>query len=167
VCTGVSIKCAPYSFPSSYSPVQSLSFFLQISFLLVFLFFKLKFIFYSLFYLFTFQTLSPFPVSPLQTPIPLPSLLRLWGSSPLPTTPTSAHWHSPTQGHWAPQDQGPPLPLMPDKSILLHTQLEPWVPPCVLFSCGLVPGSAGGYSWLILLFFLWGCKPLPFLQSFP
>ena len=25
---------------------------------------------------------------------------------------------------------------------------------------GLVPGIPGGSGWLILLFFLWGCKPL-------
>jgi hypothetical protein len=37
--------------------------------------------------------------------------------------------------HWGikpPQDQGPLLPLMPNNP-LLHMQLEPWVPPCVLF----------------------------------
>ena len=32
---------------------------------------------------------------------------------------------------------------------------------------GLVPGISGGSAWLILLFFLWGCKPLQLLQSFP
>jgi hypothetical protein len=32
---------------------------------------------------------------------------------------------------------------------------------------GLVPGSFGERSgWFILLFFLWGCKPLRLLQSF-
>jgi hypothetical protein len=31
---------------------------------------------------------------------------------------------------------------------------------------GLVPGSSWGSGWLILLFFLWGCKPLKLLQSF-
>jgi hypothetical protein len=30
---------------------------------------------------------------------------------------------------------------------------------------GLVPGSSGDVHWLILLFFLWGCKPLLLLQS--
>jgi hypothetical protein len=32
---------------------------------------------------------------------------------------------------------------------------------------GLVPESSGGYGWFILLFFLWGCKHLQLLQSFP
>ena len=31
---------------------------------------------------------------------------------------------------------------------------------------GLVPGSSGESGWLILLFLLWGCKPLQLLQSF-
>jgi hypothetical protein len=78
------------------------------------------FIFYWLFYLFTFQMLSPFPVSPLQTfPIPLPpasmrvlpphSLPPLYPSIPL-------HW-----GIEPSQDQGPPLLLMPDKAICCYS----------------------------------------------
>ena len=31
---------------------------------------------------------------------------------------------------------------------------------------GLVPGSSGGTGWYILLFLLWGCKPLQLLGSF-
>jgi hypothetical protein len=31
---------------------------------------------------------------------------------------------------------------------------------------GLLPESSGGSDWLILLFFLWGCKPLQLLRSF-
>jgi hypothetical protein len=31
---------------------------------------------------------------------------------------------------------------------------------------GLVPGSSEGSCWLILFFFLWGCKPFQLLQSF-
>jgi hypothetical protein len=31
---------------------------------------------------------------------------------------------------------------------------------------GLAPRRSGGYGWLILLFFLWGCKPLQLLHSF-
>ena len=30
---------------------------------------------------------------------------------------------------------------------------------------GLVPGSFGGTGWFILLFLLWGCKPLQLLGS--
>ena len=36
--------------------------------------------------------LSPFPVSPLKTPYPLPLLTN-------PPTPTSWPWHSPVLGH--------------------------------------------------------------------
>jgi hypothetical protein len=31
---------------------------------------------------------------------------------------------------------------------------------------GLVPGSSGCTGWFILLFLLWGCKPLQLLESF-
>jgi hypothetical protein len=69
--------------------------------------------------------------------------------------------------HWGiqPSQDQVPLLLMPDKDIL-----------CYICSWGhrslhvdslfgsLVPGSFGGSSWLIL-FFLWGCKPLQLLTS--
>ena len=58
----------------------------------------LLFFFNWLFYLFTFQMLSPFLASPLQTPIPFPLTLILWGNSHTPPT-TS-------------QDQEPPFPLI-------------------------------------------------------
>lgn len=51
-----------------------------------------------IFYLFTFQTLSPFPVSPPEIPYANPPLLHLWGCSltNLPTPPpTSPPWYSP------------------------------------------------------------------------
>jgi hypothetical protein len=51
---------------------------------------------------------------------------------------------------------------------LLHMCLKPWVPPCVLFGWLFSPWELWGESgWLILLFFLWGCKPLQLLHSFP
>jgi hypothetical protein len=31
---------------------------------------------------------------------------------------------------------------------------------------GLIPGSSGGAGWFILLFLLWGCKPLQLLGIF-
>jgi hypothetical protein len=69
--------------------------------------------------------------------------------------------HFPTPQHQA--FMGPkassPIDVWQDHP-LLHIRLVPWVTPCVLF--GLDPGSSG---WLIL-FFLWGCKPLQLLQSF-
>ena len=62
--------------------------------------------------------------------------------------------------HWGiepSQDQEPPLPLMPDKTILCyicgwsHGSLQ-------VYSLvdGLVPGSSGVSGWFILLFLLWG-----------
>jgi hypothetical protein len=51
-------------------------------------------------------------------------------------------------------------------------QLKPWVSPCVFFGWFSPWELWAGYReresvWLILLFFLWGCKPLQFLQSSP
>jgi hypothetical protein len=46
---------------------------------------------------------------------------------------------------------------------LLHMQLEL----CLLFCWWLSPWEFWGWSGcLILLFFLWSCKPIQFLQSF-
>jgi hypothetical protein len=65
------------------------------------------------------------------------------------------------------QDQGRLLSLLSHKAILCyicgwkHGSLH--VYPLV---CGLVPGSSGGTGWLILLFFLRGCKPLQLLCPF-
>jgi hypothetical protein len=120
-------------------------------------------IFYWIFSLFTFQILSPFLLHPLH---PTLSLL-LWMCSPIhQPTPTflSLYW-----GFKPSQDQGPFLLLMSNKAILCyicswsHGTLHVYS----LFD-GLVPGSSGGgvSGWLILLFFLWGCKPLHLLQSF-
>jgi hypothetical protein len=110
--------------------------------------------------------LSPFPIShppnslfhlphscfyehvPLHThplPPPCPQIPLYWGIKPS-------------------QDQGPLLPLMPDKAILCYIcswscgslHVYSWVG-------GLDPGSFG---WLTLLFFLWGCEPLQLLRSF-
>ena len=67
-----------------------------------------------------------------------------------------------------PQDQGPPLPLMPDKEILFY--ICSWSHRSLNVHSlvgGLVLGSSGTSDWLILLFFLLGCKPLKPLQSFP
>jgi hypothetical protein len=38
---------------------------------------------------------------------------------------------------------------------------------CTPWFGGSVPGSSGDSGWLMLSFFLWGCKPLQLLQSFP
>jgi hypothetical protein len=128
--------------------------------------------FYWLFYLFTFQMLSPFLVSPLKTPYfttPPPPLQFYEGDAPS-THPLPLHQPSiPLCWGMEPsQDQGSPLPLMPYKAILWdicgwsHGSLHVYS-----LVSSLVPGSSGESGWLILLFFLWGCKPLQLLQSFP
>jgi hypothetical protein len=58
--------------------------------------------------------------------------------------------------------------LMPDKGILCYICRWSHGSLHVYFLVdGLVPGRSGGSGWLILLFLLWGCKPLQLLQSFP
>jgi hypothetical protein len=106
--------------------------------------------------------LSQFPLQKPLIPSPPPASMRV---PTHPTThsltPTSLPWHSPSQ------NQGPLLQLMPNKAILCyicgwsHGSLHVYS-----FVGGLVPGSSGGSGWLTLLFFLWGWKPLQFLQSF-
>jgi hypothetical protein len=65
-----------------------------------------------------------------------------------------------------PQDQGAPLPLMPDKAILCYTCVGSHGSHHVYTLIGgLVPERFAVSGWLILLFFLWGCKLLQPLQS--
>ena len=114
--------------------------------------------------------LSPFPVPLPQTPYLLPSTYFYEGTHPpiyslLPYCPSiPLHW-----GIKSPQDQGPPLPLIPDKAI--HCYICSWSHGSLhVYSWvgGLVPGRSGGRGsdWLILLFFLWVCNLLQLLQSF-
>ena len=73
-------------------------------------------------YAFTWFHLQKLPILS-----PLPMLIN-------PPTPTSWPWHSPTLGHRA--FIGPRASPPIDDRLgypLLHMQLEPWVPPCVLF----------------------------------
>ena len=61
-----------------------------------------------------------------------------------PPTPASLAWHSPVLGHQA--FTGPrasPSIDVQQGHPLLHMQLEPWAPPCVLFG-GLLPGRSQG-----------------------
>ena len=111
--------------------------------------------------------LSLFLVSSLETPYPFsPSPCFCEGASP-PSFPLLAfplHW-----GIKPLQDQGPLLPLMRDKTILCyicswsHESLHVYS-----LDGGLAPGSSGGWGsgWLILLFFLWGCKSLSYFSPF-
>jgi hypothetical protein len=72
--------------------------------------------------------------------------------------------------HWdikPSQDQGPLLSLMSNKAILCY--IFGWrYEPLLVYSLvsGLVPGNSGVTGWLILLFLLWGCKPLQLLGAF-
>jgi hypothetical protein len=104
-------------------------------------------------------SLLPLPPSPcLYEGASLPACLLL---PPCPCIPL--HW-----GIQPPQNQGFPLPMMPDKAILCyicswsHGSLQ-------VYSLvgSLVPGNSGGSGWLILLLFLWGCKPIQLLQPLP
>jgi len=92
-----------------------------------------------IFYVFTFQMLSPFLV-----PHPLPIPLLLWGCSPT-HTPTSTPWHSPTLGIKQPRAKGFSSHWCPTR---LHMQLEPWIPPCVLFVWWSSPWEFWGF-WLV------------------
>jgi len=103
-------------------------------------------IFYWVFYLFTFQMLSPFQVSPRQTPYPILPPSASVRVLPHPST------HScltaltfPYTGHWALQDQQPPLPLMTGKA--LFSYISSWSHGSHhLYSLdgGLVRGSSRG-----------------------
>jgi hypothetical protein len=78
---------------------------------------KIYFTFFKIwiFHLFTFQMLSPFLISTLQTPYPNLLTLLLWGCSP--TYPLLSQGAS-IPLHWGikpSQDQEHPFPLMPDK----------------------------------------------------
>ena len=79
--------------------------------------------------------------------------------------------HSQIPLHWGiepSQNQGPLLPWLTDKAILFY--ICGWSYGSLHVHSlvgGLVPGSSGGSGFLILLFFLWSCKPLQLLQSFP
>jgi hypothetical protein len=105
------------------------------------------------------------PPNPHSHPLPLP--LR-WCSSTHPPTHNCftvlalpLYW-----GIKSSQDQGPPLPLMPDKAIFFYICI--WSQGSLnVYSLvsGLFPGSSGRSGQLIL-FLLRGCKPLQLLQSF-
>ena len=86
----------------------------------------------------------PFPSFPSENPYPF--------SPPpahQPSTPASCSWHSPILGHitfTGPRDS--PLTHDLQGHPLLNMQLEPWVPPCVLFGWWFGPWELWGY-WLV------------------
>jgi hypothetical protein len=102
------------------------------------------------------------PHPPTQFPLPL----LPWEYSPThPPTPTSLPQHCPINAFTGP---GLPLSLMPDKVILRYIcstnhgslHVYAWVG-------GLVLERSGRSCCLILLFLLWGCKPLQPFNSPP
>jgi hypothetical protein len=131
--------------------------------------FSFLFIFYWIFSLFTFQMLSPFPISlpPRKTlsQIPSPASMRVFlHPTTHPPTPTSV---PSIPLHWGIYQTfiGPRTSLPIDAwqgHPLLHIQLEL----CVLLCWWLSPWEFWSSGCLILLFFLWDCKPLQILQYF-
>ena len=107
--------------------------------------------------------LSPFLVSPLETPYPIlpsPASMRVFLH---PLTPASLPWHSLTlECSCKPlHEQCPLLPLMPEKVMLYYILC--WNHGFLhVYSLidGLVIESSGDTGRFILLFFPWGSKPL-------
>ena len=122
--------------------------------------------FYWIFSLFTFQMLFPFLVLHLQKPSILSPLPCFYEGLPSPIYSLPPP-HPGIPLHWGikpSKDQGPLFPLMPNKTILCY--IYGWSHGSLhVYSLvgSLDPGNSG---WLILLFFLWGCKSLQLLQSF-
>ena len=102
-----------------------------------------SFFYCQVFSLFTFQMLSPFLVFPLKIPYPLPY------PAPQPTHSHSQSWHSLILGHRT--FTGPRVSPSIDEQLghpLLHIQLEPHVPPCVVFDSSFSSKELWGY-WLV------------------
>ena len=121
---------------------------------LLFSFLKIIFIRYFLYLHFKFYPLSSFPLP--KHPIPFLSSCSLTHPFPLPCPGIPLNW-----GIEPSQDQGPLLSLISHKSILCY--ICSWSQGFLhVYSLvgGLVPGSSGSTRWFILLFHLWGCKPL-------
>jgi hypothetical protein len=120
-----------------------------------------SFFFKGIFFIYI-SNVIPLPGFPLDSPLPSPCLPTY--PLPLPGPGILLDW-----GIKPSQDQGPLLLLMTDKVILCYTCS--WSHGFLhVYSLvgGLVPGSSGvgGTGWFILLFLLWGCKPLQLLVSF-
>jgi hypothetical protein len=98
--------------------------------------------------------LSSFPVSPQQTPSPTHP--RFYENTPPSTHPLLPHYPSIflCWGIEPSKDQGPSLPLMPDKAILCYIcswshgslHVYSWVH-------GLVPGNSGEGVWFVAIVF--------------
>jgi hypothetical protein len=90
--------------------------------------------------------LSSFLVSPPKTLSSLPLRFPLLTNPP---TPASLSWYSHILGHWAfTGPMGSPPTDVWQGHPLIHMQLEPQVPPCVLFSWCFSPWKLWRY-WLV------------------
>ena len=125
--------------------------------------------FYWLFYLFTFEMLSPFSLSLQKTlyPISCPSAsMQMLTYSPTHSCLIALAY--PYLGSLSLHRVKGLPPIVPDKVILYY--ICSWSYGSLhVYSLvgGLVSGSSGVSGWLILSFFLWGCRPFHFLQSSP
>jgi hypothetical protein len=137
----ISITCffraTPRYFTLFVTNVKDVIFLILLSLFILFYFI----LFYFIFGLFTFQMLSSFLISSPKLPYLLHFTLR-------PNLPIPTFWpcHSPLLGHrtFTKPRASPPI----DDQLghpLLHMQLEPWVPPCVLLNCWFSPRELWGY----------------------
>jgi hypothetical protein len=90
--------------------------------------------------------LSPFLVSPPENPYsipPPPASMTVFNMHP--PTPTSVSWHFPTLEHltFIGPRTCPAIDAQQGHS-LLHMQLEPWVPLCLLFGWWFIPWELCG-----------------------
>jgi hypothetical protein len=141
---------------------------------IILVYFQMSFFFKLDFFLLTFQMLSPFPGSPqpLETAyliLPPPASLRIF---PHPVTyswlpilaffysgATSLHGTKGLSSHWC--------PTKPFSATYVAVAIGPSMCTHWWFShCELSWGGGRGPGWFILLFYLWGCKPLQLFQSF-
>jgi hypothetical protein len=105
----------------------------------------------------------PFPGFPSRNLLSHPSSPCFYEGMPYPPTSISLIWHFPTLGHRA--FTGPRASPPIDVLYFICSWTPGSLPVYSLVGC-LVPGSSRKFGWVILLFFLWGCKPLQLLQSF-
>ena len=86
----------------------------------------------------------------------IPSAITLFTNPPIPA---NLSWHSSILGYLSFSGPRPYSPF--NVHHLLHMQLDPRVPPCVLSGWWFSPLGALEYTdSFILLFLLWGCKLL-------
>jgi hypothetical protein len=110
----------------------------------------------------------PFPLSLPPNSLSLPSSPCFYEGVSPPICPLPPS-HLGIPAHWGiehSQNQWPLLPLIPKKAIFYY--IWGWSHGSLHLNSllsGFVSGSPGGFGWLVL-FFLWGCKPLQLLQSF-